>query len=150
MKSGRPKLPPEKRRITYAVTVLPEHIDFIKKHEIVSSRIWDEGIKIFRRFIIEKERGEEFDKYWKMVYPKLLSLLPEKISQITNSKQTTVQFNPISKETYLEHKKIEYKNIYAVYAGLPDNPFEKVELTPELLLKRLKESFKEVNKKSNY
>jgi len=35
---------------------------------------------------------------------------------------------------------------------LPENPFEKVDLTPELLLKRLKESFKEleVNKKSNY
>jgi len=98
MKSGRPKLPPEKRRITYAVTVLPEQIDFIKKHEIVSSRIWDEGIKIFRRFIIEKERGEEFDKYWKMVYPKLLSLLPEKISQITNCKGITIEFNPISKE----------------------------------------------------
>ena len=144
MKTGRPRLSPEKRRITYAVTVLPEHIDFIKKNEIIGSQIWDEGIKIFNRIIIEKNRGEKFEKAWIMIYPKLLSLLPEKISQITNSKGTTVQFEPISKEQYLEHIKIEYRNVYAIYNGLPENPFEKVDLTPKILIERVKEKIKEV------
>jgi hypothetical protein len=49
MKIGRTKLPPEKRRITYAVTVLPEHIIFLKKHNIISPQVWSDMGEEMRR-----------------------------------------------------------------------------------------------------
>ncbi|KYK32183.1 MAG: hypothetical protein AYK22_07510 [Thermoplasmatales archaeon SG8-52-3] len=136
------KLTQDIPRQVFAVTIKPYDRDFLKKHNIKGSQIWDKGMKIIREQIQRKERAEIFEKAWNTIYPEIYRLLPEKISNITNCKGTTVQFEPISKETYLEHKKIEYMNIYAVYKGLPENPFEKVDLTPEILIERVKEKIK--------
>lgn len=67
MKAGRPKIPDNKRRMTYAVTILPGDIDFIHKHNFIGSQIWDWGIEYARAEVKEQKNLEKFNE----TFPKI-------------------------------------------------------------------------------
>jgi hypothetical protein len=144
MRDGRPKLPEKDLRKTFSITSKKEDLNWLKEKEITGAVVWEAGLVVIRKQVLQSERGEKFDEVWNTIYPRLIDLLPEKISSLSSKTGTVVDFNPISREKYLEDKKIGYKVVYESHGGIPPNSFKKVDLTPEFLFKTIKEDMSEV------